>query len=215
MDDSARTGPTPWQEVTGSAQLPARQCESSTAIAVHRNLRNLQPATAMEVTLSLGACLALVAGSGMHDDARDEWLDVAKETLRGIPVDLLERGCAAARRRADHPSKVVPTIMAEVGDAWGWRRSEASRSLDHRHAAPLKQVCTPGEAAEICKRFKVGSHAEAQAPAVRRPDRPGPSVDQGRPCRAPTREDYLRMGVSADVLDAMSAPAATEQAQAA
>jgi len=217
MDGSDRIDPTLWQAVTGSGQLPARLSASSTAVAVQRNLRNLQSASAAEVTLSLGACLALVAGSGMGDDARDEWLDVAKETLRGIPLDLLERGCAAARRRADHPSKVVPAIMAEVGDAWGWRRAEASAALDNRHAAPAKQTCTPAEAAEICKRFKVGSYARAQAAGERRPERPGPSADTRRPCRAPTRDDYLRMGVPVEVLDRLAAlePQSGQQAQAA
>jgi hypothetical protein len=62
---------------------------------------------------------------------RNEWVRVAKETLTGIPGDLLQWGCQKARETCRFPSEVVPTIMAEVKDEWDRRR----RALDHAIAA--------------------------------------------------------------------------------
>lgn len=65
----------------------------------------------------LTSCLSLVAPVGMDVATRREWLASAWGTLKDYPADLIERGCAHARRVADHPAKIVPAILAEVDDA--------------------------------------------------------------------------------------------------
>lgn len=130
----------------------------------------------------------------MNEDGRIEWLRAATETLRGIPHDLLRRGCDAARRKADHPSKIIPAIMAEIGDTWEWRKAQRTAPLDNRNIAPEKPVCTPEEATEILKRYKVGSFAVNKPQASPHTPTVMPSTaDPHRECRAPTREDYIRL----------------------
>lgn len=78
----------------------------------------LEPAPALAVNAKLGPLLALTAGVGMADVDREEWLAAAMDALKGIPLDLLERGIKAARPVADHPSKIVPLIMGEAMPRW-------------------------------------------------------------------------------------------------
>lgn len=87
----------------------------------------LVPATRSQGIAQLGACLTLVSPSGLSADDRKEWLAVAMQTLSGIPADLLERGCEAARRKCRFPSEIVPTIMESVGKAWDGRKADAAR----------------------------------------------------------------------------------------
>jgi hypothetical protein len=68
------------------------------------------------------ACLTLVAPSGMSTEDRQAWVAVAKQTLSGIPGDLLQFGCKKARETCRFASEIVPTIMAEVGDIWERRK---------------------------------------------------------------------------------------------
>jgi hypothetical protein len=70
----------------------------------------------------------------MTEAERQSWLAVARDTLRGIPEDLLKRGCKAARRHADHPAKIVREIMREVETEWESRK----RSLSQ-----IERSCTP------------------------------------------------------------------------
>ncbi len=70
----------------------------------------LQPAASEQFAAELTSCLALVVPVGMTEEARREWLAVAWATLKHLPPDLLAQGCAEARKTADHPSKIVPTI---------------------------------------------------------------------------------------------------------
>lgn len=67
--------------------------------------------------------LALVAPTGMDLDARRVWFNAAVRALDGIPILLLKRGVEAATAKADHPSKIVPTILSTVKDDWEWRRN--------------------------------------------------------------------------------------------
>lgn len=119
-------------------------------------------------------CLSLTSGVGMKAEDQRIWLNAAYKALADVPLDLLQRGCAAAMRTADHPSKIVPAIRAEVDSAMqGIRASErAYRAIfqgtehDDRKAlpAPGGETLTPDEAADICKRFGVGrfsQHAQA------------------------------------------------------
>lgn len=66
--------------------------------------------------------LALVAPMGMDTQARRVWFNAAVRALEGIPILLLQRGVEAATAKADHPSKIVPMILAAIKDDWNWRR---------------------------------------------------------------------------------------------
>lgn len=76
----------------------------------------------------------------MTADERRTWLNVARETLKGIPEDLLERGCQAARLNADHPAKIIPVIMREIGKQW-----ENRRRCDREHGWPPPERIAPPE----------------------------------------------------------------------
>lgn len=58
----------------------------------------------------------------MTEEAKRDWFAIAWDSLKGIPIDLLQRGCLHARRHADHPSKIVPLIMREIEDDWQHRK---------------------------------------------------------------------------------------------
>ncbi len=60
------------------------------------------------------------------------------QTLSGIPGDLLERGCAEARRRCRFPSEIVPTIMATVGEQWEWRKQPRPTPIPPSHQIEAK-----------------------------------------------------------------------------
>lgn len=64
----------------------------------------------------------------MSADERRTWLSVAREALHGIPEDLLREGCRVAKQTADHPSKIVPAIMATIGPAWQARKEELGKA---------------------------------------------------------------------------------------
>lgn len=106
--------PTPWEEINPPMAL-APQPE--------RPLACLAPATSDQFRNELTACLALVVPVGMTEEARREWLMVAWETLKHLPADILASGCAAARKTADHPSKIVPAITTATDDWMALRRT--------------------------------------------------------------------------------------------
>ena len=99
----------------------------------------LKPATAKEGNAELLACLTLVAPSGMTAEDRAAWIAVARQTLSGIPADLLTLGCKRARETCRFASEIVPTIIETVGKTWDARlRADAERrqrELD-RNALP-------------------------------------------------------------------------------
>lgn len=87
----------------------------------------------------------------MTEEAKRDWLAVAWATLSHLPPDILAIGCKKARETCDHPSKIVPTIIAETKEMLGWRRDAA------RPVEPVKmiepQCVTAAEAAQILKEF--------------------------------------------------------------
>lgn len=135
----------------GSVQRPEPQSLS---------LARLEPASTETFRNELTACLALVVPVGMTEESRREWLAVAWATLQHLPADVLSIGCKAARETCDHPSKIVPTIIATTKEMLGWRRSAA---LDDRHDTqlPAPDYITPAEASSILEEFglKRGSQA--------------------------------------------------------
>ena len=89
----------------------------------------LRPAGEKFGTGQLLACLTLVAPSGLTASDRNEWVRIAKETLTGMPGDLLQRGCQEARMTCRFPSEVVPSIVATVRDEWERRKRDYRRAL--------------------------------------------------------------------------------------
>lgn len=88
---------------------------------------DLIPVSRTEFAAELTPCLALTSGIGMTSEDQRTWLNAAYKALDGIPIALLKRGADAAMRKADHPSKIVPAITAEIGDNWARRRDIASK----------------------------------------------------------------------------------------
>lgn len=111
---------TAWRDINPpmvSAQRPAPQSQPS------RRYSDLTPATPQELVTELAACLTLCAPAGLTEAGRTEWFKVARGTVGHLPIDLLRIGCDHARKVADHPSKIIPSIIAEVDDLLAQRRA--------------------------------------------------------------------------------------------
>lgn len=123
----------------------------------------LAPANGKDGTAMLASCLTLCAPTGMSQPERAAWLAVARQTLKGIPADLLDRGCKAARETADHPSKIVPSIIKEVKDAWANRKREvaiergclATLRIEHDATPAVPHDETQRILAEVAQSMKV------------------------------------------------------------
>jgi hypothetical protein len=156
----------------------------------------LEAATQDDFRRELTACLVLCAPSGMSGDDRKEWLRVAWATLRDIPADLLAIGCAAARKEADHPAKIVPAIMREVDAMWQRRRARRATTAtewDERlqqDTRPAVAVATPAQIEAI--KAEVGLVTQPFGEVAK--PLPGPA-------RKPTRDDYIALGVDPAILD--------------
>lgn len=77
--------------------------------------------------VALSPCLTIAAPSGMSLDDRTEWFMAAAGFLDTIPAGLLKE--AAKQTVCDHPSKIVPAILAYARDnreTWEWRNRPAS-----------------------------------------------------------------------------------------
>lgn len=167
-----------------AGMLPLAIAEASAALA---------PATRGDFKRTVAPTLALVAPAGMSEGDMDSWQATAMETLRGIPTDLLERGCTAARRVVDHPSKIVPAIFREIGEAWDRRKRELGRLRDLQKVAddrPVPAVDDPyiraAEASAIIDEF--GLRSERGEVAARPPG----------PARVPDAAFYISQGMSPD-----------------
>lgn len=114
----------------------------------------LTPATLKQGKAELGACLTLVSPSGLTAEDRREWLAVAMQTLSGIPADLLEYGCAEARKRCRFPSEIVPTIMEVIGRRWQWRKDDAREELLRLNPPPAEPTPEYVRAEEVRKLIK-------------------------------------------------------------
>jgi uncharacterized protein YdaU (DUF1376 family) len=143
--------PTVWEDINPTASALRREPRS-------KSLARLAPATSDHFRNELTACLTLVAPVGMTEEARRDWLAVAWATLSHLPADILSLGCKAAREQCDHPSKIVPTIIAETKEMLGWRK-DAARNERITDALPKPQVVTAAEAAEILREFGLKPNA--------------------------------------------------------
>lgn len=125
--DEFRNEPTAWEDLG-----PTRQVQTyspSYASAVKR------AATDGEIETELMACLTLVAPAGMAPERRLDWLEVGRETVRHLPLDLLRAGCEEARKKADHPAKIVPEILKAAEPLLRMRREP-----DPYRAEPQRQI---------------------------------------------------------------------------
>lgn len=101
----------------------------------------------------LTACLALTAPVGMTEEARRDWLAVAWDTLKEFPPDILQLGARAARRKCDHPSKIVPTIVAETSELMRWRREAKRDDMPIAIKGPGPEYVSAAEAAKILAEY--------------------------------------------------------------
>lgn len=151
------------------------------------NFNDLTPVDRAEFAEALTPCLSLVGGIGMASDERRTWLNAAFKALDGIPIALLKRGAQAALMRADHPSKIVPIITAEIGEAWDRRRRSAQwQPPQPSLPPPAKEICTPEDAAEILRERWPTMHEHE--PGYRAGKL---NLNPDRECRKPTRADYI------------------------
>ncbi len=180
-----------WAETGSRRAVMVAQSTLPSAFSRAADHTDLTPCNDDQMLTELVPCLELVAPVGMSMEDRDTWFEASMKALAGIPIGLLQRGALAAMHTADHHSKVVPAIMAEISDAWARRKRLAAPVVDPRTTAlPEPDRCTPAEAAEIIARFKIGRSAGA----VRDPSQPVPVPGAtGAPSRKPTRADYIRL----------------------
>ena len=67
----------------------------------------------------------------------------SRETLSGLPIDLMRRGCETARVTCRFASEIVPCIHAQVGKEWE-RRKRVQAEEKARAANPSPpQIATP------------------------------------------------------------------------
>lgn len=184
MDDS---------NLTGSGGLPVHRSVHSRIQPWLDPNEALRPASDDEFLRELTGCLILVAPSGMSDDDRTEWLIAARATLQDIPADLLARGASVARKYCDHPSKIVATIIREAEGPWAARRrAHLPDAQPTYREAPrqIMEVITPAQIEEVKAEFGIVTQpfGHVAKPTGARP-------------KMPTREDYIALGVSPEVLD--------------
>lgn len=126
-DSSKPAEPPPQLPVlSGSREVGQTQRLSDAIVAAEARLR---PCGAKTGTAELVACLALVAPTGMREEERQQWLAVARQTLKGMPEDLLRLGAQHARENATHPAQVVAMIVRHVKGYWDDRK----RTLGQLH----------------------------------------------------------------------------------
>lgn len=116
----------------------------------------LAPRSLEEIITALSRCLTLTAPSGMTREDRDEWLMVAAPELADLPSMLFDDAVAHARRTADHPAKIIPSILKfEPSSYWlgpahaRQRLSEARSRLANLNAPRLQQTVDENEKHEV------------------------------------------------------------------
>ena len=153
MDRSELTA---WEDIGGR---PTRADERSLPVppSSRRDIefrradaRDLEPVNREEFFAVVGPCLALCGAVGMGEGDRREWLEAAFLAVGELPIALLERGAKAAMRTADHPSKIVPAIIAESGASLKFRR-DLAKPLDN---GPREKVIPQAEREEVGRLMK-------------------------------------------------------------
>jgi len=132
-------------------------------------------------------------------------MEAAFAALRHLPIDVIEKGAVEAQRTADHPSKIVPAVIATTEQVMAFRRRMNAPRPQPYTAQTLpslgKARSTENELDAICKRFGVGRYSKHDTRDPNAPAAMGKNPD--RQCRSPTREDYIRLfGVDPQAADA-------------
>lgn len=194
-----------WQETTGAVRRAMDEDRPSLPQAASSKgaaSEELRPADDFEFISILTPCLQLVVPVGMGEDDRDTWFEAARLALIDVPADLLRRGARAALISADHHSKIVPAIMREIADSLKARRNVGAAEAAIWHGAENQRAALPAPGGEratkdeldrICKQYGVGRYASDHVGSPHRPSAVAASADPGRPCRAPSAEDYKRL----------------------
>jgi hypothetical protein len=163
----------------------------------------LAPALGADFKRTVAPTLTLVAGVGMSREDQRAWLATAAETLSGIPADLLEIGCNAARRTADHPAKIMPAIFATVQPLWDARKRTLAQvnalvALANSMPAEAETYISPEEASAI-----IAEHGLRASPVPSVVRHSGPPRD---PTTAEIAEVAREIGINTTAQD--SAPVA-------
>lgn len=116
-------------ELTPANQKQPSQCLTQATTSRSSAEQDLRGCGEKRGTAELMACLTLVAPSGMSAEDRKAWVAVARQTLSGIPADLLSRGCAKARAVCKFASEIVPTILEDANADWAWRKRRYAGEL--------------------------------------------------------------------------------------
>jgi len=162
--ESEMERPTAWEEI--GAKVPAAMGSqltqrSDSSLATSNLPADLQPASLPEFIQALTPCLQLCAPVGMSLEDRDTWFDAAFMAIGHLPPDILCDAAQAAMRKADHPAKIVPAIMAEAEERIEKRR-QASRytalpsAPDHDQSdfdLWIASLATGGEIGDAPKRW--------------------------------------------------------------
>lgn len=94
----------------------------------------------------LSTCLALVKPVGMSAEDAQAWLRVAAGELAHLPPELLERGCALARKTCSYHGQIVPTITKETEEEYQAMKSCAqyeARQASKAQALPKPEAWVP------------------------------------------------------------------------
>ena len=170
----------------------------------------LAPALGADFKQHIVPALVLVAPSGWSQEQSVAWQAAAAQELSGIPADLLAMGTAAARKVADHPSKIIVAIHEAIGKRWRDRRAELAklRAIDdvangRRERKPWEPVPFEAEALATAEDM---TELLGRLGAAKKATGPNPAQ------RVPADADYIAMGLTAEQVEA-SRRAAREEAQ--
>lgn len=132
--------------------LPAPHWSTSGDLSPQTWSAKLKPAPVSDAVALLTTCLALVKPVGMSGEDAQAWLRIAAGEVKHLPRDLLNDGCAAARKTCTHHGQIVPTILKETDERMATRRKLAKPEtvpVERRIAAPEPWKPTPEELAAI------------------------------------------------------------------
>lgn len=155
-----------WYTLANGSETRARELISTLAEHLPEALTEcrarLAPAPLAEVNAKLSSLLTLCAGSGFSEDDRAEWLIAATDATKGIPSDILDVAFKVARGKADHPSKIIPAMMASFQGPWAARRAALGR------VRKMMEMASPAAAQEADDRNRIDPSDVAEANRINR-----------------------------------------------
>lgn len=155
-----------WYILANGSEARARELISTVADYLPEALTEcrarLAPAPLTEVNAKLSSLLTLSAGSGFSEDDRAEWLVAATDATKGIPADILDVAFKVARAKADHPSKIIPAMMACFQGPWAARRAALQR------VRKMMDMATPPASSDADDRTRIDPADVADANRINR-----------------------------------------------